>query len=107
MAFRCKADSLLAFEHVDEGSKRVTGYTPTDLVEAGQVSLPDLIQEKERDHVREQVQDGLNRQGSFAVQFNLITKEKNVVEGILIGKGIFTTPLKLTGIEGYIIRMQE
>jgi hypothetical protein len=107
MAFRCKADSKLGFEHVDEGSKRVTGYTPTDLVEAGQASLPDLIQEKERDHIRQQIQDGLNRQGSFAVQFNLLTKEKNVVEGILIGKGIFSTPLVISGIEGYIIRMQE
>ncbi|HWQ64688.1 MAG TPA: hypothetical protein VN429_09765 [Methanospirillum sp.] len=107
MAFRCRADAALGFENVDEGSKRVSGYTHTDLVEAGQVCLPDLIQQGERDHVRQQIQDGINRQGSFAVQFSMLTKDKTVVEGILIGKGIFSTPLIMTGIEGYIIRMQE
>lgn len=107
MAFRCKADAALGFEYVDEGSRHVTGYTQTDLVEAGQVCLPDLIQQGEREQVRQQIQDGINREGSFAVQFSMVTKDKTVVEGILIGKGIFPKPLMISGIEGYIVRMQE
>ncbi len=107
MAFRCRADAALGFEYVDEGSKRVVGYAPTDLVETGLVSLPDLIQQVCREEMRSQIQDGINRQGSFAVSCNLLTKDKEIVEGIVIGKGIFTSPLTLTGIEGYIIRLQE
>jgi hypothetical protein len=107
MAFRCRAEAALGFEHVDEASKRVTEYTHADLVEAGLVCLPDLILESERDQVRQQIQDGINRQGTFAVSFTMLTKDRSQVDALLVGEGIFSSPLKLTGIEGYIVRMQE
>jgi len=107
MAFRCRADAALGFEHVDEGSIRVTGYTEAELVQTGLINLPDLIQPSLREEVRSQIQDGINRQGSFAVSFSLITKDKTVAQAILVGNGVFKTPLTISAIEGYIIRMQE
>lgn len=106
MAFRCRADAALGFEWVDEGSKRVTGYNHADLVETGQKCLPDLIQPSGRDEVRGLIQDGINRVGTFAIPFGIFTKDRSPAEGILIGRGIFSSPLSLTAIEGYILRMQ-
>lgn len=106
MAFKCRADAALGFEWVDEGSKRVTGYTHTELVETGKIALPDLVQPAGRENVRKMIQDGINRLGSFAVPFGILTKERVPAEGMLIGKGVFSGPLTLTGIEGYLLRMQ-
>lgn len=106
MAFKCRADATLGFEWVDEGAKRVTGYTHTELVETGKIALPDLVQPAGRENVRKMIQDGINRLGTFAVPFGILTKERVPAEGILIGKGIFAGPLTLTGIEGYLLRMQ-
>jgi len=107
MAFRCRADAALGFEYVNEGSKRVVGYTKTDLVESGRVCLPDLIQTAWRETVRKQIQDGIDRQGLFVILFGLLSKDKTGAEGILIGKGIFADPLTITGIEGFIIGMDN
>ncbi|MDD1729961.1 MAG: sensor histidine kinase [Methanospirillum sp.] len=106
MAFRCRADAALGFEHVDEGSKRVTGYTHADLVETGMICLPDLVAPAGRDAVRRQIQDAINRQGSFAIPFSMLTKDRTQTDGLLIGQGMYSGPLTITGIEGYILRMQ-
>lgn len=106
MSFRCRADAALGFECVDEGSKRVTGYTHTELVETGQICLPDLVQPADRETVRRLIQDGINRLGTFAIPFGILTKDRSPADGILIGRGIFTNPLNITGIEGYILKMQ-
>ena len=106
MAFRCRADSALGFEFVDERSKLVTGYNSVELVETGLLALPDLIPPADRGEVRHLIQNGITRRGSFAIPFELFTKDRNPAEGILIGKGIFSGPLNLTAIEGYILRIQ-
>jgi PAS domain S-box-containing protein len=107
MAFRCRADAALGFEYANEGSERVVGYTKTDLVESGRVCLPDLIQPAWRETVRKQIQDGIDRQGLFVILFGLLSKDKTGAEGILIGTGIFDSPLTITGIEGFIIKMDN
>lgn len=107
MAFRCRADAALGFEYVDEGSKRVTGYNHAELVETGLITLPDLIQPAGREDVRRMIQDGINRRGTFAVPFGIFTKDRTPADGILIGKGIFSGPLELKAIEGYILRTQS
>lgn len=106
MTFRCRVDAALSFTYADEGSRRVSGYSEAELVETGIISLPDLIQPAVRDDVRKQIQDGISRRGTFALPIPLFTKDRSPADGILIGKGIFTGPLTLTSIEGYIIRLQ-
>ncbi|MFH0967738.1 MAG: PAS domain S-box protein [Methanobacteriota archaeon] len=106
MAFRCRADAALGFEYVDEGSIRVTGYNEAELVQTGLINLPDLIHPAGREEVRRLIQDSITRRGSFAVPFEILTKDRIPVEGILIGRGIFADPLNLTAIEGYLLRMQ-
>ena len=106
MAFRCRVDAALGFEYVDEGSKRVTGYNEVELVETRQIALPDLVHPAGREEVRRLIQDGITRRGTFAIPFEILTKDRIPAEGILIGKGIFTSPLNLTAIEGYLLRME-
>ena len=105
MAFRCRSDATLGFLSVDDGSKRVTGYNHAELVETGMITLPDLIQPDQREAVRKTIQDGINRRGAFAARFAIFTRDRTPATGILIGKGIFSGPLEMTAIEGYIIRM--
>jgi len=106
MAFRCRADAALRFEYVDEGSRRVTGYSEAELVDTGLVCLPDLIQPVVRDEARKQIQDGITRRGTFAVPLTIFTKDRTPAQGIIVGKGIFAGPLSLTAIEGYILRTE-
>jgi PAS domain S-box-containing protein len=107
MAFRCRADAALTFEYADGNSRQVTGYNEADLVDTGQINLPDLIQPSFRNEVRRHIQEGLSKRGTFALQAPLFLKSKIPADGILIGKGIFESPLNLTGIEGYLLRLQS
>jgi PAS domain S-box-containing protein len=70
------------------------------------ICLPDLVQPAGRETVRKLIQDGINRLGTFAIPFGILTKDRSPADGILIGRGIFTNPMNITGIEGYILKMQ-
>jgi PAS domain S-box-containing protein len=107
MAYRCRADAALSFEYVDGSSKQIVGYNEAELVETGIISLPDLIQPSIRDDVRRLIQEGISRRGTFTIPVILFTKDRTPADGILIGKGNFTSPLTLSTIEGYILRIQE
>ncbi len=103
--FRVKADVSLSFTHVDLGSRDVCGYAPAELIETGHITLLDLIHAEERDMVRRTIQAALDEKRSFGISIRLQVKDRSFVEGILIGNGVFLSPLSLTGIEGYIIRL--
>lgn len=105
MMFRCKADAALSITHADDGSRKVTGYTPAELVDTGLITLPDLIHPDDRDYARSAIQAGLSEKRTFVVHTRLQVKDRTKTDGILIGTGIFNGPLALTGLEGYIIRI--
>ncbi|MDD1724047.1 MAG: PAS domain-containing protein [Methanospirillum sp.] len=105
MMFRCRADAQLSFESVDEGSRTVCGYTRSELVDTGLLTLLDLVQPEERELVRNRIQAGISGKKSFVVHTRLKTKDQKETAGIMVGSGSFTNPLSLTSIEGYIISL--
>lgn len=106
MMFRCKADAQLSFLSVGEGSRTVCGYTGSELVDTGLLTLLDLVQPDEREKVRNRIQEGISERRPFATRTRLKTKEGQDTPGIMVGSGSFTNPLSLTSIEGYIISME-
>jgi hypothetical protein len=105
MMYKCKPDVALSFTYVDNGAEEVSGYTPSELIDTGQISLPDLIHPEDRDRVRGSMQAGITEKRSFIIPCRLQEKKGSFLEGIILGAGIFKGTLTLTGLEGYIIRI--
>ncbi|OQA53050.1 MAG: nitrate/nitrite sensor protein NarQ [Euryarchaeota archaeon ADurb.Bin294] len=105
MMFRANVDVGLSITYADGGAREVCGYTPHELVETGHISLPDLIQPEEREKVRKTIQEGLDNKRSFIIYTGLHVKDRSKAEGIIVGSGVFNSPLSLSGLEGYIIRI--
>jgi len=105
MMFRCRSDAALSFTYADDGAEAVTGYTPSELVDTGLIFLPDLIHPEDRDSVRSRMQGGISDKKSFIALCRLMDKERKYSDGIIIGTALFRGALTLTGLEGYIIRI--
>ena len=107
MMFRCRSDAALSITYADEGAVEVCGYTPSELADTGLIVLSDLIHPDDRDLVRSKMQAGISEKRSFIVRYRLVQKDRTNTDVIMTGSGIFRDPLKLTGIEGYIIRINS
>jgi len=106
MAYRCLNDSYWTMLFVSDGCLELTGYSARDLIENRTVSYADLVRPEERDRVWNKVQQGLEQNGNFEVEYKIITaggEEKHVWEQ---GTGVYQNE-RLAFLEGFINDITE
>lgn len=107
MVYRCRNDESYTMEFVSEGGRELTGYPPEALVGNRDRSYADLIHPDDRARVWQTVQDALQAQAPFIIEYRLRAAngcEKWVWER---GQGIFSTTGELQALEGFISDMTE
>lgn len=107
MAYRCRNDRDWTMEFVSDGCRALTGYFPEDLVGNKAISYAEVIHPEDREHVWQQVQDGLVSKGPFELEYRIRTvygSERWVWEQ---GRGIFDKDGKLLAMEGFISDITE
>ena len=111
MAYRCYNTPEWPMEFVSEGGFELTGYSDQEMISRGTVEYGELVHPKDANHVWEIVNNAIDRDGSFKMEYRITTKngeEKWVLEqgqpvgidatGTEILEGFITdiTDLKLT-----------
>ena len=107
MAYRCANDGQWTMEFVSAGSRLLTGYQPSDLIDNAVVSYADLIHPEDRERVWETIQSSLRTRHPFQMTYRILPAygpEKWVWEQ---GSGIFDDDEHFVAIEGLIIDITE
>jgi len=108
MVYRCKNDKDWTVEFISEGSYRLTGYRPSDLVDNRNVSYGrHIIHPDDQKAVLADVQAALGRKQPFQLMYRIIAangSEKWVWEQ---GRGIFSSKGDLQALEGFVVDITE
>ena len=107
MAYRCLNDKAWPMVFVSQGCLELTGYESGDLLRDGKISYRDLIHRDDKDRVRKQMQENIDKKQSFQLVYRIRTstgKEKWVWDQ---GVGIFSPVDGLLAAEGFITDITE
>jgi PAS domain S-box-containing protein len=100
-AYRCLNDRNWSMTFISNGCTAITGYSPEDLIGNQALTYNDLIHPSDREMVWETIQNAVNAQAPFQIEYRIITRagiEKWVWEQ---GRGIFEKG-ELKALEGFI-----
>ena len=75
MAYRCDCSPEWTMRFVSEGCYDLTGYRRNELMDDAKVTYSDLIHPDDRDMVWREVQDAINENRHFTLQYRIITAE--------------------------------
>lgn len=107
MAYRCRNDRDWTMEFVSDGCYDLTGYAPEDLLYNKKIAYNDLIHPDEQQRVNDQIQEALQQDKHFLLEYRMITKngeEKWVWEK---GCGIHLLKNEYVRLEGLIIDITD
>ncbi len=75
MAYRCSNDEGWTMEFVSDGSVELTGYRPQELVGTRSVRYGELIHPEDRDNVWRTVQEAIDNDKGFRLNYRIVTSE--------------------------------
>ena len=107
MAYRCNFDTYWTMRFVSEGSRQLTGYSPSDLIDSASVAYADLIFPEDRQPVWETVTQAIKTRQAFTMEYRIHTvnwSEKWVWER---GCAILRPDGSVEAIEGFITDITE
>src|SRR6185312_8997089 len=78
MVYRCRDDADWTMEFVSEGSARVTGYHPRDLMYNGLVSYESITHPEDQVWVREAVRNALEKRSRFDLEYRIVHKDGGI-----------------------------
>ncbi len=107
MAYKCENDRNWTMRFVSDGCKDLTGYAPGEIVDNSLVSYGDLILDEDRQSVFEEVQESLEDQQSFELEYRIKTKKGNIKWVWERGRGLFDEDGELEIIQGLISDVTE
>ncbi|MBI5021968.1 MAG: PAS domain S-box protein [Ignavibacteriales bacterium] len=107
LAYRCKNDQNWTMEFVSEGSIKLTGYYPEDLINNNKISYGDLIHSEDRQMVWQKVQDAVEKKDSYQIIYRIITAQGNEKWVWEQGRGVFMEDGDLSFLEGFVSDITE
>jgi PAS domain S-box-containing protein len=102
MVYRCRNDEEFTMEFLSDGAKDLTGYSPKDLLFNGKISFSELIHEKDREIVWNEVQKALRNKNHYELTYRIITKSGEIRWVWEKGEGVFGNDGELEFLEGFI-----
>jgi PAS domain S-box-containing protein len=107
MIYRRKNDSDWSMEYVSKGSKKVTGFPPEEFLAPGKIHYKDLLYEKDKNHVLQEINLALASYVPFTINYRIKDSNNNIKWIFERGEGIFSPDNKLIAVEGFITDISE
>lgn len=101
MVYRCANDPDWTLEFVSSGCLDLTGYTPADFL-SGRIQYNDIIHADDRERVWNEVQNCVNRQQRFRIEYRINTKSAAETWVWEQGCGILDDDNEVIALEGFI-----
>ncbi|MCB9016704.1 MAG: response regulator [Lentimicrobiaceae bacterium] len=107
MAFRCLNEVNWTMEYVSPGCKRLTGYSPKELISNKKTHYGDLIYHEDRKKVWDSIQRAVKIHKFYRVEYRIVTKNGKIKWVLEQGKGFFDKYDKLVSLEGLVTDITE
>ncbi len=102
MVYRCRLDKNWTMDFVSEGTYKLTGYLPSELVHNRITSYNDIIIERFRDYVWDSINKSIMKGKSFTLQYQIKTKDGLLKWVSERGSGVFNKDGTCKWVEGFI-----
>ncbi|MFP4053583.1 MAG: PAS domain S-box protein [Phycisphaerae bacterium] len=102
MAYRCRMDRNWTMEFVSQGARKLTGYSPEDLLDNRSTPYADLIHPDDRDRVWKRTLRATSRNRPFLLEYRITDaegREKWVWER---GCAVYTDEGQIEALEGFV-----
>lgn len=102
IAYRCKADESFTMEFASQGSKRLLGFDPQELLDKGPNAYQRIVLPEDRENMLRLVRESVAKKRPFSFIYRIRTaggEEKWVWEQ---GEGVFDDNDRLVALEGFI-----
>ena len=102
MAYCSLYDEFWTMVFVSQGSERLTGYLPEELIGNKVISYENITYEEDRERVRNEIELSLSTKVEFEVEYR-IRRADGIVEWVLeCGKPVYNGNEELVALEGYV-----
>jgi len=78
MAYRCQNTPEWPMEFVSRGCKKLTGYTPEEIMAGSPVNYGELVHPEDQEAVWEAVQEAVREERSFILEYRILTRDDSV-----------------------------
>ena len=102
MAYRCKPDNQLSMEFASQGSYKLLGCHPSDLVGKTDNAYRKLVDPSDREYLIKCVSAALNEKRFFSLIYKVRKKTGEMIWVWEQGEGVFSAKGKLLALEGFI-----
>ncbi|MGA8242654.1 MAG: sigma 54-interacting transcriptional regulator [Desulfobacterales bacterium] len=102
IAYRCRADESFTMEFASQGSKRLLGFEPQELLDKGPNAYHRIVLPEDRENMLKLVRESVAKKRPFSFIYRIRTaggEEKWVWEQ---GEGVFDDDDRLVALEGFI-----
>lgn len=111
IAFRCLNNPNWDMLYLSDGVKEITGYTPDDLLQGGEITFNDLIHPDDQRQVWEDIQNAFRENQPYRIQYRIIAKDSTLhwvsENGRITKQTKDGTPLELEGFISDITQLKE
>lgn len=107
MVYRCRADAARTMEFVSEGSLRLTGFQPGELVGNRRIAYADLILPDDRERAMVQIQRAMAEQRPFHITYRLKTQTGSILWVTDNGQAVYSADGEPRVLEGIIADVTE
>jgi PAS domain S-box-containing protein len=103
IVYRCRNDDEWTMLSLSEGCFKLTGYEAEDLIENRRASYGGIIHPDDRDRVRSEVREALDRKDHFQHVYHIVTATGEMKWVWEQGTGVYSTSGELLFIEGFVV----
>jgi len=107
MVYRCRNDQSWTMEFVSQGSRDLTGYMPSELINNSKVSYGDIIHPDDRMRVWEIVQQQVGQEQPFSMEYRIVDAASKVKWVKEFGRSVSAPASGIGILEGFITEITE
>lgn len=107
IVYRCKNEPDWTMEFFSQGSKKITGYSPEDVIGNNKISYSEMIHPEDRQMVWDSVQKSIKRWHSFQIQYRIITADWETKWVWEQGQAVLDDDGNVIALEGVISDITE
>jgi PAS domain S-box-containing protein len=102
MVYRCENDERWTMRYISEGSQRVLGYEPAELIDNRVLSYSDVIDPRDRQRVGDTIQASIAARQTFQLSYRVVTKTGETRWVLEQGSAIRDDDDRVIALEGYV-----
>ncbi|MBN2881774.1 PAS domain S-box protein, partial [Candidatus Woesearchaeota archaeon] len=105
IVYRCKIDRNWTMLFMSQETQKITGYAPMEFLNNSKIAYADIIYPDDQELVRKTIEEGINYNKNFIIEYRIITKDNQIKYVWEKGKAVINS--KNSYIDGVILDITD